>query len=942
MARNNRHSQSGISFLADWSDPRAFSDLERSAKVDNLPGMLEQWRKDLPQQGFGRGVDTSLGGVEATVGVLETAPAGLLSILAKRSKAVCRIVVNGSGVTDFRGQALAGWSGTGFLVAPNLLLTNHHVLNSVEVALKATAEFNFQVTEDDILDGPPDNHPPAVQFNLNPDRLFVTSKVGELDFSFVWIETEAARQFGTIPMTRGSFTISNGEPTYVIHHPGGSPKQVSLDDTEVMSINSAMVLYAADTAGGSSGAPVMCDRGRLIALHHAWQSVGAVKTQFPTLTGQLNDGGVTNVVNEGIKLSAIAIDLERRIADGGEDASQAATVLSAFNGSDTLTGLFGSLGRFVGTRTEFKGVEGIAEDQPSAYEHVVQVYNGTEQDIDVGAWNIEWLNRDFEVSGKLDRVAAVITDLNLDIWALVEVSPDAVKALLKVLRDKYGQHYAADFSEPGAKTGKQTTAVIWRPNVVDGGRMEWPEKLDALFRSHSKDELNLEAVHGRIFNRYPGLFRFKLKSETKDFDFFLVPLHLKAKGEGSLRRQLASKVLAYAVEQMIVEHGKDKDWVLLGDFNATLASKDLDPLKAANFTPLSAEDEENGAFTYLKAPYKSLIDNIFLSANMSKYADEDDFFIVARDKVVSRFVQEVSDHPPIAVRLSLADLPDKETEAAFPTGVALSADDAFSVLLAEAGLPQPAHQALSRQSSCSGTPARQLNHAPPPPMVPATAESLALLPPMTWQVAGLDKASFFNVNQKAIQLVMDHVNADLLASYGGAANKVTRQDVAVILMAEAGISSNGTMDPNFIHSNGEYGIFPLPKNISFWVGAAAPAYNQPMSVDTNMRFYLAYLGALKNKPVKNVAGLVLYPGLFQQSGIAGSREIGAKLLAGIVHGYFWSGNFGGAGVPMTHILQGYAMDHPVDVIMENTSYVHAGKTLMINRQRNIEAGLALV
>ncbi|WP_299472565.1 trypsin-like peptidase domain-containing protein [uncultured Roseibium sp.] len=930
MAKNTRKQNSEVDFLADWSDLRAFSDLESNAKVDNLPSMLAQWREDL----------SSIGGVEATVGVLETAQAGLVSILAKRSRAVCRITVSGDDLLDFANRPASQWHGTGFLVAPNLLLTNHHVLNDVKVAQNAKAEFNYQITEEDILDGPPDSAPPAVSFSLNPDRLFVTSKVGELDFTFVWIEAEAARQFGAIPMTRGSFTISKGEPTYIVHHPEGKPKRISLDDTEVMSINTAMLLYAADTARGSSGAPVFCDRGRLVALHHAWQSVSKVREKFPTLTGYLNDGGRTDVVNEGIKLSAIAIDLERRIAEGGEEASQAATVLSAFNGSDSLTGLFGSLGRYVPPVEEDASEASTVDDKaPSAYEKVVQVYNGSEQDIDIGAWNIEWFNRDYGNKGKLERVATVITDLNLDIWALVEVSKPAVEALLKQLKDKYKQEYMAAYSEPEAKPGKQTTAVIWRPNVVEGERVHWPEKINGLFQAHSKDDLNLEAVHGKIFNRYPGLFRFKLKSETKAFDFYLVPLHLKAKGEGSLRRRLASKVLAYAVDQMINEHGADKDWVLLGDFNATLATKDFDPLKSANFVPLSAEDEKNGAFTYLKAPYKSLIDNIFLSANMNKYADEDDFFIVARDKVVSRFVQDTSDHLPIALRLSLTHLPDGNVEMGSvldDTGAVANVEDAFAALLSSAGLPQP----VTDRGGSAG--ASVNTRGLPVSAMLETTSSIASWPTLHWQVTGLTKSAFFKANNAPFQVLLSHVNSDLAKRYGGAANPVTPEDVAVLLMVEAGVSAGGIMDPDFVHSNGEFGIFPLPKNIEFWVGKGAPAYDQPMSVDENIRYYLAYLGALKNKAVKNASGLVLYPGLFTYPGIAGSAEKSAKLLAGIVHGYFWSGNYGGANPPMSHILNGYADDRPIDQIMATTGYVHAGKSLMANRQKNIVAGLALV
>ncbi len=893
-----------IDFIADWNDLNPFSDLSSVAKVDNLPRMLDQWSQ-------------GMGGAERAVGRVDMAEATLISVLAERSRAVCRLFVP-AGFQAFDGSFGDGpWVGTGFLVAPNILLTNYHVLNSREVAKAASAEFNYQISRQDLLDGPPDVDPAAVRFKLDPDRLFITSRFEDFDYSFVWIDDAAARQFGTIPMTRGSFMARQTEPTYVVHHPGGRRKKASLDDTEVLGVNAGFLLYAADTEGGSSGAPVFCKRGRLAALHHAWWPVSDIKSRFPTLSGRMNDGGVTQVVNEGIKLAAIAIDLEGRIAEGGPDASAAATVLSAFEGSDTMTGMFGSLGRRrygettdAGSATESDGAT------VTAYEKLVTVYEGTAQDIDIGAWNIEWLNRDHE-QDRLERVAAVITDLNLDIWALSEVSRTAVDALVKVLKDKFRQDFKAAYSEPASGTGKQATAVIWRPNVLECTREDWPDELDQVLRSHSRDDQPFEAVHGRIFNRYPGLFRVRLKSTEKDFDFYLVPLHLKAKGEGSLRRELASKALSYAVDQMINVHGKDTDWILLGDVNATLKSGDFDALQNGGFTALGAKDEENGAFTYLKSPYKSLIDNIFVSQSMSRVAGADDFYIIETDRDVSRFVKNTSDHWPVAMRLSLADLPDAKPGAPAETGVKETAQEIFDRILSRAGL----RRSSPRRTDTRGTPPD--SHG--------------------WMLEGRDKIRFFADNRAGFEDRIAKVNATQRVTHGAGHQPLTIEDVAVVYMAEAGLAADGTVDPGYVHSNGEIGLFPLPGNIAFWIGENAPAYNRPMPLDVNIRAYLAYLGALKNKTVKTMGGRALYPGLFLEDGIAGHTDRAAKLLAGIVHGYFWDGNYGGQPVPLNHILQGYTQDLPLDEIMRPTGYVHAGKSLMKNRQRNIdEAFLRLV
>ncbi|OHV80397.1 hypothetical protein LCM4579_22710 [Ensifer sp. LCM 4579] len=86
--------------------------------------------------------------------------------------------------------------------------------------------------------------------------------------------------------------------------------------------------------------------------------------------------------------------------------------------------------------------------------------------------------------------------------------------------------------------------------------------------------------------------------------------------------------------------------------NAPLASGDFRRIEEAGFTILGAQDECEGAFTYLKSP-RSAIDNVFLSPGMRQSVGSVDYFIVARDRSISDFVDRVSDHRPIAMRLSL-------------------------------------------------------------------------------------------------------------------------------------------------------------------------------------------------------------------------------------------------------------------------------------------------
>jgi hypothetical protein len=601
-----------VPFIEDpQAQRRPFADLGEDSPVDDPAAMLDGFRQLR---------------LEAAVGREITAPAALLEVLAKRRRAVARI--RGEGV-DFSGvDQPQPWHGTGFLVGRNLLLTNHHVLNSIEVASKAVAEFDFEVPSEDLLAGTSSTIAKKT-FELDPRRLFVTSPVGSgLDFTFVWVDEAAEQDMGSIPMERASFTVRRGEQAYVIHHPRGEPKQVSLDDTDILNIQSTVIHYSSDTDYGSSGAPVLDRQGRLIALHHARDD--------RTIT--LPDGPTVNVVNEGIKIGAIAVELENRVKAQAADSAMAATVLTSIKGSDSLTGYFGGLGRAVGPAV---GVEAV-----------VDTYRGTDQDVDIGFWNIEWLANRWRDADKLKGAARVIADLNLDVWGLSEISPPAVVALVDKLHELFGEHYEYAFSEPNAQENKQSTAVIWKRSSVRGQRAEWPQDVEPLFHLNSRDpRAREEAVQGKVFDRYPGLFRFSLGDGDTAFDFHLVPLHLKAMGEGSLRRRLASRILARATAALIEQSG-DADVILGGDVNAPLASGDLDALSESNFIAMGAEDEQAGGFTYLKSP-KSMIDNIFLSSNLTRTVGDVDYFIVAKERTVDDFVKRVSDHRPVLLRISL-------------------------------------------------------------------------------------------------------------------------------------------------------------------------------------------------------------------------------------------------------------------------------------------------
>lgn len=861
-----------VAFMSDWHDMRPFSDVPANAGVTDARHMLEGWTRTRQKAVQGKRL-------EAQVGDWNTVPASLLELLSRYRRAVARIVIPG-GQVDYRNLRVdAGWTGTGFLVAPNLLVTNHHVLNSVAVAGSAVVEFDYEWPSDKLFANDETAEPAVVRFELIPTRLFVTSPVNGkgLDYSFIWISEKAAEQFGTIRMERGSFMINQYEPTYIIHHPRGRLKEASLDDTELLAVNSVNILYAADTDFGSSGACVFNRNGRLVALHHAFQSGEMLKQHYPDIVQQLSDGRPVTVGNEGIKISAIAIDLEARMRGGGADAGSAAEILSQINGSDTLTGIFGGIGR---RSAALQNVDRVRE-----------IYLGSDQDIDIGFWNLHWLPEGHE-AGRVENAVTAMADLNQDLWCLTDVSPSAVAELLRGLCERFGEEFQATFSEPDADFRQVVTAVIWRPKTVSCIKVSWP---DAVADAWTRMVPELEGG-GLVFPAAPGLFQVGRASGAVLVN--LVPISLRAIRGDELRRRLASKLLVRAIDLTPSDAG---DWVVGGDYEPPLAHRDSENLLVRDYEVMSVADRGRGsAISYLRAP-NSGIRNVFVTSDMTLVDNRRDFFEVMPDRTVDRFIRKLADSRPAVLRLSLG-IPGEATS-----------EDRLDQIL---------------DATLHGNPATTPQRAT---SVGASSwhEGLA------WR--GLDKRNFLATNRLQLSRLLAGVAARQGQDYPDF-GPLTKLDLWVLTFAEAGLGAGG-IDPNFRHSLGEIGLFPLPNNISYWIGPDAPAWDRPMSIEKNIESYALYLCQIRNKTVATAGGWRLYRDFFRVQGIASYPERQAKLLAGIVHGYFVGGNYSGRRVPIDKILSGFASDEPVDRILAGTSYVHSGSTILTNRQHNIDAGI---
>ncbi|MBN1357657.1 DNA/RNA non-specific endonuclease [Candidatus Bathyarchaeota archaeon] len=217
------------------------------------------------------------------------------------SRSVCRIQVR-----DQSGLLLG--FGTGFLVSPDLLITNNHVLDSVESARRSLADFNF---EDDSNYIPRDTK----TFCFDPQRFFLTNE--DLDFTLVAVHWQAIDEtplsdFGHLKLVRDSGKALVQEYVTIIQHPEGAAKQVTVRENEIVDLPENCIHYLTDTKPGSSGSPVFNDQWQVVALHHAGVKkrddrgrVLSIHNDLPWDPATMSEEAIAWVANEGIRVSCI-------------------------------------------------------------------------------------------------------------------------------------------------------------------------------------------------------------------------------------------------------------------------------------------------------------------------------------------------------------------------------------------------------------------------------------------------------------------------------------------------------------------------------------------------------------------------------------------------------------------------------------------------------------
>jgi hypothetical protein len=295
--------------LADGSIPLELW-LKRAAKnTAHLPigAKFRQWVDDIGGMANGQPAvpTTAVDDVkkraqikELVLGENDLMPISFLVAGAEARKSVVRLavpkLVNGVPAQTEQGVAVV-FNGSGWLVTPDLLVTNHHVVNAREdgkpgadladlerQCLSATIRFDFD-SEGQAGD------------ELKGARLEAFSPLNKLDYAILRLAAPSTRPGLELRPDAVKVDVA----VNIIQHPDGGPKRVALRNNLVTASTESDLQYVTDTKGGSSGSPVFDDLWRVTALHRGARSVEGVKFQ----------GKSTAFVNIGTQIQAILADL---------------------------------------------------------------------------------------------------------------------------------------------------------------------------------------------------------------------------------------------------------------------------------------------------------------------------------------------------------------------------------------------------------------------------------------------------------------------------------------------------------------------------------------------------------------------------------------------------------------------------------------------------------
>ena len=162
------------------------------------------------------------------------------------------------------------WLCTGFLVGPDLFMTNHHCIHDASglLPLEGAAIYMDYYQDRDV----------------DPTRGGITARVSSVlrmdalkDYALLRLDTAIGNTYGWLELDTTT-RPNTSQSVKIIQHPDGRSKEIARQNSQIFDIPAGhpwedlpfALAYLADSEGGSSGSPVFLREGTgVIAIHHS-------------------------------------------------------------------------------------------------------------------------------------------------------------------------------------------------------------------------------------------------------------------------------------------------------------------------------------------------------------------------------------------------------------------------------------------------------------------------------------------------------------------------------------------------------------------------------------------------------------------------------------------------------------------------------------------------
>ena len=271
-----------------------------------------------------------------------------------------------------------------------------------------------------------------------------------------------------------------------------------------------------------------------------------------------------------------------------------------------------------------------------------ELYFGTDDDLDIMTWNIEWFPKNGQVT--IDYVRQIIQALDIDVLAIQEI--DDISSFNQVIN---GLDNYEGYLESSWFAG---LAYIYNTQTVE---------INNIY------EIYTSSPYWSPFPRSPMVMDMNYMNEN----YIIINNHFKCCGDDNMnlnddddeetRRYIASNLL----KEYVDNYFSDRNVIILGDLNDELTDNPndnvfqmiLDDFENYLFTDMGIAQGNSTGWSYPSWP--SHLDHILITNELfdnNSYVEViriDDFM----DGGFSYYDQNISDHRPVALKLTVESIP---------------------------------------------------------------------------------------------------------------------------------------------------------------------------------------------------------------------------------------------------------------------------------------------